>query len=64
MALDFQEIVQDGMKLVSFGKKVASTIESVPADIPDRDFVVAKALSALLPEAIDLALEIKKDVKD
>ena len=63
MALDLSEAGTAVMALVNLVKKGVDYAATLPpeTDKTERDLMVAKVI---LPEAIDLAIQIRRDVKD
>lgn len=63
MALDLSEVGTAVMTLVNLVQKGVDYAATLPpeTDKTERDLMVAKVI---LPEAIDLAIQIRRDVKD
>ena len=63
MALDLSEAGTAVMTLVNLVKKGVDYAVTLPPEMDktERDLMVAKVI---LPEAIDLAIQIRRDVKD
>lgn len=63
MALDIVEGTQAALKIVALAKKGVDFAATIPAGTEpfERDLMIAKEL---FPDACDLAIEIRRDVKD
>jgi hypothetical protein len=71
MGLTIEEVIQDGLAMIDLGKRVAAAEAAVPDVLDsagvkdDVETAGAKALvaAAFIPEAVGLALKIRRDVK-